>query len=407
MKTEQLKQFARLAVKIGVNLQPGGTLVISCPVECAEFARLVCEAGYDAGAREVIMRWGDDIVGQMKYLRADGAVFDEMPRWMVEMYKEFAEKKASIINIYATDPELLKDVDPDRIMRWSKVSSTELKFFADLQMADEFPWSIVAMPTVSWAKKVFPDKSDDDAIAALWDAIAKATRLEGDAVANWNTHIELMSARAKKLSDYNFKSLHYTNSLGTDLVLELPENHSWKACGEKAKTGVTFVANMPTEEIFTLPKRGGVNGVLYSSMPLSMHGKLIDGMKFTFKDGKIVEATAEKGQDILDNELNIDEGARYLGEIALVPHDSPISNMNILFYNTLFDENASCHFAFGKAYPCFTDKDTASEDELKDRGMNDSLTHVDFMVGTADLSIVGTMKDGEKVPVFVDGNFAF
>ncbi|MCL2545789.1 MAG: aminopeptidase [Oscillospiraceae bacterium] len=405
MTNQDLKQFARLAVNVGVNLQKGGTLVVNCPVECADFARQIAEAGYDAGAREVVMRWNDDMLTQMRYLRADDATFDELPNWIVEMYKEFADKKAAIINVYATDPELLKDADPDRIMRANKVSSAGLKFYSDRQMANEFAWNIVSVPTVSWAKRVFPDKSDDDAMAALWQAISVATRLEGDAVANWRKHLEIMHKRSETLNSYNLKSLHYINSLGTDLTLELPDQHQWIACGEKSADGVQFVANMPSEEIFTLPKRDGVNGVLYSSMPLSLNGNIVDGMKFAFENGKIVNVTAEKGQEYLENELNIDEGARYLGEIALVPYDSPISNMNVLFYNTLFDENASCHFAFGKAYPCF--RDTPDEETAKARGQNDSLTHIDFMVGTADLSIVGTDVDGKEIPIFVNGNFAF
>ncbi len=407
MNQQVLQQFAKLAVNVGANVQKGQPLVISAPIECAEFARLIAEAGYDAGASEVIMRWGDDAMARMKYLRADSAVFDTFPNWITEMYRQFADTKAAAIHIYATDPENLKGVDPDRIRRASVAAGTATKFYADLQMANHFQWNIVSMPTVSWAKKVFPDKSDDDAVAALWQAIIHATRLEGDAVANWRAHMAKLHARSEQLNAYNFKSLHYTNSLGTDLVVELPENHKWIACGELTKDGVEFVANMPSEEIFTLPKRDGVNGVLYASKPLSLNGTVVDGMKYTIEKGKIVDVTADCGLEQLLNELDIDEGARYFGEVALVPHDSPISNSGILFYNTLFDENASCHFAFGKAYPCFTDADDIDEQTMQARGMNDSLTHEDFMVGTADLSIVGTTQDGTKVPVFVNGNFAF
>ncbi|MDR0293494.1 MAG: aminopeptidase [Oscillospiraceae bacterium] len=400
------EQFARLAVNIGANVQKGGTLVLSAPVECAGFARLIAEAAYEAGAREVVTRWSDDAMARLKYLKADGAVFDEFPRWMKVMYDEFAGKKAALLTIHATDPELLKDADPDRITRWGKASGTALKPFFDKQMANEFAWCIVSMPTPSWARRVFPGLDGEAAVDALWNAIEKATRLEGDAVANWREHLAVMERRAAGLTDYNFKKIRYLNGLGTDLTVELPDNHKWIACGEKTKDGVPFVANMPSEEIFTLPKKDGVNGVLYSSMPLSLNGNIVDGMRFTFKDGRIVDAQAEKGLEYLRNELNIDEGARYLGEAALVPHNSPISNLGILFYNTLFDENASCHFAFGKAYPCFRDAETAGGEVMKARGMNDSLTHTDFMVGTADLSIVGTTQDGREIPVFVNGNFA-
>lgn len=402
-----LTQFAKLAVRVGVNLQQGQPLVISAPVECAEFVRLIADAAYDAGAKEVITRFHDDYLTKIKYLRADDSIFDECPAWITTMYEGFARDKAAMIHVYATDPENLKDVNPDRIRRSNIVSGKALKFYSDKQMANEFPWCIVSMPTVSWAKKVFPDLSDNEAVAALWRAIMNATRLEGDAVANWQAHLSHLETRADKLNDYNFKSLHYTNSLGTDLTVELPENHKWIACGELTKDGVPFVANMPSEEVFTLPKKDGVNGVLYSALPLALNGNIVDGMKFIFKDGKIVEVTAEQGLEHLQNELDTDEGARYLGEVALVPYDSPISNSGILYYNTLFDENASCHFAFGKAYPCFKDADTADEATMAARGQNDSLTHVDFMVGTPDLSIVGTTHDGQQIPVFVNGNFAF
>jgi len=201
--------------------------------------------------------------------------------------------------------------------------------------------------------------------------------------------------------------LIYKNSIGTNFSVELPEKHLWLCCGDKAKTGVTFMANLPTEEIFTLPKKDGVNGLICSSMPLSLDGSLIKDIKLTVKDGRIIKAEASEGQEILNKKIELDDGAHYFGEVALVPHKSPISDTGILFYNTLFDENASCHFAFGKAYPLFTDADTASVEELKKRGMNDSVTHVDFMVGTPDLSITGVTADGREIPVFTGGNFAF
>jgi aminopeptidase len=279
----------------------------------------------------------------------------------------------------------------------------------DMQMRNDFPWCVVSIPSTAWALKVFPGSSPEEAVNKLWDAIFEAVRVKGDggAVQRWADHAASLQKRAKILDGHNFSKLVFENSLGTDLEVELPENHKWVCCGERAHSGFTFIANMPTEEIFTLPKKGGVNGVICSSIPLSLDGTLVKDIRFTVKDGKIVDATASEGLETLKKKLEVDEGARYLGEVALVPHKSPISDMGVLFYNTLFDENASCHFAFGRAYPCFKDATTASPEEQKKRGLNDSVVHVDFMIGTPDLSITGITADGKEIPVFVNGNFAF
>lgn len=276
-------------------------------------------------------------------------------------------------------------------------------------MRNIFPWCIASVPTAAWAKKVFPKLSETEAIGALWRAIFRTVRVGGDgkAVERWNEHIEAMARRKQILTDYQFKALHYRNALGTDLVVELPKHHVWEAGAERTQNGDRFCANMPTEEVFTAPKRDGVNGVVVASMPLVENGNIIDNFRLTLKDGKIVEVAAETGEEILRHAISVDEGASYLGEVALVPCDSPISNENILFYNTLFDENASCHFAFGDAYPCVVGAETMSKEERKAAGLNHSITHVDFMVGTPDLSIVGITESGEEIPVFIDGNFAF
>lgn len=404
---QQLKDYARLIVEIGANVQPGQTVVMSSSTDSAYFARLVAEAAYDAGAREVVTRFYDDTLKRMHYLRADDAVFDEVPRWVPEFYKEYAERGSAIIHIIASDPELLLGVAPDRIQRANIANSTATKDFQDKQMANEFPWTIAAIPGEAWAKKVFPDLEPQDAIDRLWEAILACVHVgEGDPVELWREKIATMSKRAETLNNYRFQTLRFQNSLGTDVTLKLPEEHQWTACGEGAKTGQSFVANIPTEEIFVLPDRYGTEGVVYSSMPISLNGNLVEDIKFTFEKGKIVKAEASNGLEHLEKKLDIDEGARYLGEVALVPHASPISQRGILFYNTLFDENASCHLAFGKAYPKFRDADERTEEELKARGMNDSLVHEDFMIGTADLSITGWTEDGREVQIFKDGNFA-
>ena len=405
---KKLSEYAALLVRTGANIQKGQTLVIRCPVDGAAFGRLLAEEAYASGAREVVMYWTDDRLERMKYLKADNGIFDEFSAWIKTFHYEYAEKKAALIAIAANDPEYLKGVDPERLKRNAIVRGRELKGYQDMQMRNDFPWCIASIPSPAWALKVFPGVSEEEAVAKLWDAIFDAVRVKGDggAVKRWEEHTVNMGKRTKILNEYNFAKLIYKNKLGTDLSVELPEKHMWLCCGEKARTGVPFIANMPTEEIFTLPKKAGMNGVICSSMPLSLDGNIIKDIRLTVKDGRITEAAASEGSATLNKKLEVDEGARYFGEVALVPHKSPISEKGILFYNTLYDENASCHFAFGKAYPLFTDAMTVSEDELKKRGMNDSVTHVDFMVGTPDLSITGIKHDGREIPVFVNGNFA-
>ena len=403
---EKLQEYARLLVEIGVNIQPGQNLVIACPVECAHFARLCAKAAYAAGCREVIMRWGDDALAREKYLHAAEDVFDTVPAWNQHFYNDYAQEGAAYLAISASDPENLKGVDSSRIIRSQKSSSEALKPFYRLQMQNAFPWCIASIPIPSWAEKVFPGQAD--AVERLWNAIFAAVRVTGDgtAVEQWRSHLSMLEQRKQKLNDLHFRSLHYRNSLGTDLTIQLPENHLWAAGNSATPKGQDFIANMPTEEIFTAPLREGIDGVVYASLPLSHDGNIVDKFWMKVEQGKIVEVHAQQGEETLRHAVTVDEGASYFGEVALVPYDSPIRNQNILFYNTLFDENAACHLAFGEAYPvCILGGGDLDKEQLKAQGLNDSITHVDFMVGTADLSIVGTTYDGREVPVFVDGNF--
>ncbi len=411
MNQKMLWQYARLVVGVGINLQKGQNLVINCPVDCAEFGRLLTTAAYDLGAKDVIMLWRDDYCTREHWLRADDSLFDGVYSWDADRLNTLAKEGAGYISVSAADPENLKGVDPNRLCRYDIGANRDLKDFYNLEMTNGFPWCVAAAPIKAWAEKVFPDLKGEDAIEKLWDAIFKMVRIteDGDAVEEWRKHCENLERRAKILTEHNFASVHYKNSLGTDLTVELPENHRWLAGGDTSKAGFKFVANMPTEEIFSAPKRDGVNGVLYSAKPLVLNGNIVEGIRFEFENGKIVKATAEKGEEVLNKALDTDENSRYLGEIALVPYDSPISNSKITFYNTLFDENASCHFAFGEAYPSSIEGgDDMTEEELFARGINASAgVHVDFMVGTEDLSIIGTKKNGEKVTVFENGNFVF
>ena len=396
---QKLREYAALLARVGLNIQPGQTLIISAPVECAHFARLCASAAYDVGCREVVMNWRDDVLGREKFLRADSAVFDEVPQWRRHFFNDYAREGAAYLSIAAEDPENLLGVDPDRLVRSQRAGGKALEEFYRLQMSSGFPWCIASIPIPSWARRVFPDLPEEEAMARLWDAIFHTMRITGDgkSAQRWQEHLDMLAQRKTKLNALRFKTLHYTNSLGTDLTVELPEDHIWESGEDVTQSGQTFVANMPTEEIFTAPLREGVNGVVYASMPLVHDGNIIDGFHFVIRDGKIVEAVARKGEDVLRSAISVDEGACYFGEVALV---------RLLFYNTLFDENAACHIAFGEAYPCIEGGRDMTKEQLKEKGLNDSITHVDFMIGTADLSIVGTTHDGREIPVFVDGNFA-
>ena len=406
---EKFKEYAKLLVEVGVNIQRGQNLVIASPVECAWFARLCAQAAYDAGCREVVMDWNDGAMTRMKYLHAAEDVFDTYPGWRADFCNGFAKEGAAQLIIAAEDPENLRGVSQDRITRSQRSSGKALVEFRRLQMCNGFPWCIAAIPIPSWARKVFPERSEDGAMDALWSAILSAVRVEGrgDAVECWREHLDTLRQRVDKLNALDLESLHYTNSLGTDLTICLPEDHVWAGGNGAAKSGVPFIANIPTEEIFTAPLKEGVDGVVYASMPLSYRGNLIDKFSMKVERGRIVEVRAEVGEEALKAAISVDEGASFFGEVALVPYDSPISNQHLLFYETLFDENASCHLAFGEAYAeCVKGGTKMSKEELKECGLNDSITHVDFMVGTADLSITGQTWGGKEVPIFADGNFA-
>ncbi|MDC7222210.1 MAG: aminopeptidase [Spirochaetales bacterium] len=401
------EKYADLLVRCGINIKKDQTLLINTPLECADFARSITKKAYEAGAREVILNWNDELSTKIRYDMAPEEIFDEFPAWRVEMLNSLADRDAAFLSISASDPELMKEVDPSRIARFRKASSSALGEYRSRVMGNFNAWCVVSVPTEAWARKVFP-QAGEGAMDLLWEAIFKAVRVDrDDPVAAWKELQNSMSRRIEILHKYNFTSLHYKNSLGTDLLVELPENHLWVGGGEETKSGQKFIANMPTEEIFTAPSRRGVNGKVCSSLPLCYNGNLIEGIELEFKEGRVVSFEAAKGKEVLAGLLDTDEGARRLGEVALVPFDSPISNQNILFYNTLFDENASCHFALGKAYPiCVKGGDEMDEESLKEAGLNDSLTHVDFMIGTEDLEITGITATGEEIPLFRKGNFA-
>ncbi|TYZ26799.1 aminopeptidase [Selenomonas caprae] len=410
MNKELLQKYAQLVVKVGVNLQQDQILVINSPIECADFARTIAEEAFAAGAHDVVVSWGDELLAHIRYAGGKKELFTEFPEWRRKFYTDYAEQGAAFVSIAARDPEIFKDIDPEKLKLSQQAAGAALLEYRARLMNNRNTWCVVSVPTRSWAQKVFPAVSADEAVAKLWQAIFKTVRIEAgaDPVAAWREHIAFLQKAAKFMNDNAFVSLHYTNDSGTDLTVELPEGHIWAGGAEDSELGVQFAANMPTEEVYTLPKREGVNGTVAASKPLNFNGNLIEGFKLTFQEGKVVDYSAEKGEEILKGLLETDEGARYLGEVALVPYDSPISQSGILFYNTLFDENASCHLALGKAYPtCIEGGESMDSVTLLQHGVNDSLLHEDFMIGTRDLDIVGTTKDGRQVQVFKNGNFAF
>lgn len=329
---ELLHKYARLVVEVGANVQPGEPVTVRCPVEQAAFGRLLAKYSYERGAEEVIMNWDDDALNLMKYENAPMAVFENVPQWAVDKTEYYYKKGTNVISIHAQDPELLKHVDPHKILAATKANNLAFKHLDFYTMNDVVSWCVVAIPSTGWAAKVFPDVPVDEAIDKLWTAIFETTRLfEEDPVGAWQTHLANLKDKSEKLNALRFETLHYTASNGTDLMVRLPKGHLWLSGASINSKGTTFVANMPTEEVFTLPAKTGVDGVLYATKPLSYAGNLIDGFHLTFEGGKVVDFHAEVGEAYLTNLLEEDENGKYLGEVALVPYHSPISNRAFSF----------------------------------------------------------------------------
>ena len=409
MNKSFLIKYASLAVNIGVNIQKDNILVISSPIETAEFARLITEEAYKSGAKDVIVHYGDQKLTKIKLENSSLETISNIPEWQAESYNYYARQEACFISISASDPDGLKGVPVEKIGASQKARTSALKEYFDNSMSNKCRWCVLSVPTLSWAKKVFPKVSDDEAIESLWDVIFKTVRVDTENPVNaWKKHNAYLEEKIKFMNNNNFKSVHLKSANGTDLNIELPEGHIWAGGSEGDVNGIPFNANIPTEEVFTLPKKTGVNGIVYSSKPLSYGGNLIDNFSITFKDGKAIDFTAETGYDVLKQMLESDEGAKYLGEVAFVPYNSPISNSKLIFFNTLFDENAACHLAFGRAYEsCVKDADKYSEEELEKIGVNNSVIHVDFMIGTSDLEVTGINENGETIQIFSNGNWAF
>jgi len=407
-KIELLEKYAQLSVEVGANVQKDQLVWINASTETKELARLIVKAAYKRGAKRVSVQWSDDYVSRTGFDNMTIETLEEIPSWSIEKMQYFVDQGGCVISITSPIPGLNAGVDPLKMQKASIARMKALKFYQDHMMGNHSQWSIVAAPNKVWAEKVFPNLKGEEAIEALWDAILSASRVteSNDPIAEWADHNKILLAHNKVLNDYQFKSLHFKNSLGTDLTVELVKNHVWAGGGENSTKGVYFNPNIPTEENFTMPYKFGVNGKVVATKPLNYQGNLIEDFWIEFKDGKAVNFDAKAQRESLKSLIELDEGSSYLGEVALISHDSPISNSNILFYNTLFDENASCHLALGRAYPMNVKGGTKmSSKELKDAGSNHSMAHSDFMFGSSDMQIVGTLEDNSIVVVFKNGNF--
>ena len=409
VSNEILRKYAKLAVCTGVNVQKGQLLVITSAVDIAYFTRMCVEEAYKAGAGEVLVNWSDEAVTKLAYQNESTETLADIAPWKLEQKKNCIDKKCCFLYIESNTPGLLANIDGKKLQTVRIAMETAFEKFEYYTMANIGQWSIVSIPTIPWAKKAFPDLDDEKALEKLWNAVLMSVRVSesNDPIEEWKQHNENLEHYCTLLNDYKFKSLHFKNSMGTDLKVELIRDHVWAAGSEIAKNGARFNPNMPTEEAFTMPYKYGVDGRVYATKPLSYQGKLIENFYLDFKDGKVVGYFAEKGEETLKNLLDFDENSRYLGEVALIPYNSPISKSGVLFLNTLFDENASCHLALGASYPDNVKNGTKlKREELEKLGSNYSKIHCDFMFGSSDMNIVGETRDGKKVEVFQNGNYA-
>ena len=405
----QLKKYAELAVHVGINLQKDQLLIIHSDIQNATFARLIQTIAYNAGASNVIIDWTDEQSIKEFYLNAADDAINHFPHWQDARFKEWNNAGAAYIHIISENLSVFKDVSAERIGRFQKASRTMLKDHHAKIRSHEIRWCLIAVPNVVWASKVFPNLSKEEALQSLWELILKGSRADGEnPIKDWEIHNRDFESRKGFLNESQFKSLHFINSRGTDLLMDLPKNHLYIGGGVIDKNGIPFFPNIPTEEIFTAPHTNKVNGKLVGSKPLIYGGSIIDDFYLIFRDGRIIDYYAEKGQDVLQNLIETDEGSRYLGEIALVSNKTPLAQADTLIYNTLFDENTACHIGIGNASPSNIQNGVnQSENELKEAGLNTSLLLVNVTFGTEDMRVVGIEEDGTRILLMKDGEFQF
>ena len=408
---ELLKKYADFIVRVGVNPQPGQVLIINCALEGAPLARLCVRSAFEAGARDVQVNWTDDAVTRTRMELGSEEALTDHKGWQLRRYLDYAETEGGVcvLHLIADDPEVFAGLDGAKISRVNSANRAFMQPWREYTMNDRVQWSIAAIPSAPWAKKMFPELDTDAAIEALWQLIFDTCRVTGgDPVGEWQEHLARLSALRDKMNALDLESVHFASSNGTDLTVGLADDATWEGASSKAENGTDFIANVPTEEVFCAPHRERVNGIVYGTKPYVYNGQLIEGWHVTFKDGKVVEHGAEKNASLLAELLSTDENACRIGEIALVPASSPINQSGVLFYNTLFDENAACHIAFGAGYPTnIKGGSKMNRTELLAKGLNDSAIHEDVMIGAPDTNVIGTTKDGKEVTIFTNGEWAF
>lgn len=405
----KLERYADLIVRKGVNVKPGQEVVVQAPVEVAAFVRLLVARAYAVGAGHVTVIWNDDAVTRLTYENVDASWFEMVPAWQREQLDSLAEAGACFIFVEGADPEALKGIDPAKPAAASKARNTQCVKYRHGMDFNINPWCIAGAPVAAWARQVYPGVEDEVAMYRLWCAILSVARADGDdPEAAWELHNATFEKNLRLLNERHFDRLHYTSANGTDLWVGMTDKHVWEGGSSSTPDGHVFFPNIPTEEVFTSPHCERVDGVVYSALPLVRHGNKIDRFWFRFENGLVVDFDAEVGRDTLASILDTDEGARRLGEVALISKNTPIRETETLFYDTLYDENASCHLALGSGFPeCYEGGYAMTQDDLRDLGLNKSGTHVDFMIGADDLDIMGVTADGEEIPVFVNGQWTW
>ncbi|MFX3636924.1 MAG: aminopeptidase [Candidatus Pristimantibacillus sp.] len=406
MLHQSIERYAETILRIGLNLQHGQNLIIEAPIQAAAFVRIVTEYAYKLGAAQVHYEWSDDELTLIRHRFAPMTSLGYYPDWKTKGLEQYARDNAAVLFIQAPNPDLLREIPLERTALELRGRSAIRRPFLEYTHHNKISWAIVNVPSVTWAAKIFPEHQEDEAITKLWDVILQAARIyDNDPIKSWRDHIDRLQARTDQLNVLRIHKLHYRAS-GTDLIIELPEQHKWLFGARPNSSGIPFVSNMPTEEVFTMPAKDGVNGTVRSTKPLNFNGTLIEDFSLTFKNGKIEAFSAAKGEELLKTILETDEGSCFLGEVALVPYHSPISMMNIIFYNTLFDENASCHLALGQSFPDnIIGGASMSSQELSLHGANNSMIHIDFMIGSPELDIDAELIDGSTIPLFRQGDF--
>lgn len=404
---EQIEKYAELLVIKGCALKLGQEFYVNAPVQTLDFTRKVVKCAYEHGASFVTVAWNDGLTNRYGLEHASLDRFEQVPTWSAERANSMARNGAAVLTILSDDPDVMRGVDQKKIMARTRAVHAACKEFYDSLDYGKTRWCIAGAASKQWAGRVFSHLNPDDAVRRLWAAILEAARIDEDPIAAWDAHKASFDARKAWLNGQHFTHLHYTTPDGTDLTVRLLDKAHWEGGGQTGADGTYFFPNIPTEEVFTSPDRMGTNGIVRSALPLIHNGASVEDFWIRFEKGKAVAWDARVGVDILEGIIGTDENSCRLGECALVPYDSPIRNTGILYYETLFDENASCHLAFGKGFPeCYENGYAMSSETLLAAGLNDSATHVDFMIGTRELEISGQRTDGTWVPVFRRGDWA-